>query len=156
MKYLIIFAAEYLIVLIVLFASVNFLKLEKQKKKEMFVFATIALPIIFIFSRLASKLYFNPRPFIVENFIPLVFHSNDNGFPSDHTLLATAVAAVTYFFNKKIGIILGLLAILVGLARVIAGVHHLVDIFGSIAIVILVSVLTHKYLFKFVLQKLSK
>jgi membrane-associated phospholipid phosphatase len=156
MNSLIIFGAKYLIVLIILIAGIYFLKLEKQKQKEMLVFAVITLPIIFIMSRLAEKLYFNPRPFVVGNFLPLISHTNNNGFPSDHTLLSTAVAAVIYLFNKKIGIALGLLALLVGLARVVAGVHHLIDIFGSIAIVALVSLLIHKYVLNFVLQKLNK
>lgn len=156
MNYTIIFGAKYLIVLILIIAGIYFLKLEKQKQKEMVVFAIITLPIIFIISRLANKLYINPRPFVVGNFLPLISHSNDNGFPSDHTLLSAAVASVIYLFNKKIGIALGLLALLVGIARVVAGVHHLTDIFGSIAIAILVSVLMYRYVLKFVLQKLSK
>jgi undecaprenyl-diphosphatase len=156
MNTIIIFGAKYLIIFIVLIAGIYLFKLEKQKKKEMAVFAIIALPIIFLLSRLAGKLYFNPRPFVVGNFLPLIAHGSDNGFPSDHTLLSTAVAVVVYLYNKKIGIILGLLAILVGLARVTAGVHHFADIFGSIVIAVLVSILMHKYVLKIVMKKINK
>ncbi|EKD43534.1 MAG: Bacitracin transport permease protein BCRC [uncultured bacterium] len=156
MNTIIIFGAKYLIIFIVLIAGIYFFKLEKQKKKEMAVFAIITLPIIFLLSRLAGKLYFNPRPFVVGNFLPLIAHGSDNGFPSDHTLLSTAVAVVVYLYNKKIGIILGLLATLVGLARVASGVHHLADIFGSIMIAVLVTMLMHKYVLKIVMHKINK
>lgn len=156
MNSLIIFGAKYLIIFIVLIAGIYFLKINKQQKKEMVVFAIITLPIIFILSRLAGKLYFNPRPFVVGNFLPLITHGSDNGFPSDHTLLSMAVAVVVYLYNKKIGIILGLIAILVGLARVAAGVHHLADIFGSIVIAVLVSIIIHKYVLKIVMLKINK
>lgn len=156
MTELIIIGATYLIALLILIAGIYFLTIPKHQKKEMIVFAIITLPITFLLSRLAAKLYFNPRPFVVGNFLPLIAHAADNGFPSDHTLLSTAVATVVYYFDKKIGLILGLLALLVGLARVAAGVHHLVDIFGSITIAVLVAVIIHKYVLKFVLQKLNK
>lgn len=145
MNYLIIFGAKYLIVLIVLIAGGYFLTISKQQKKEMIIFSLITLPIIFIISRLASKLYFNPRPFVVGNFLPLISHANDNGFPSDHTLLSAAIASIIYIYNKKIGVLLGLLAILVGLARMAAGVHHFADIVGSILIVMVVVFLTRRF-----------
>ncbi len=148
MNYIIIFGAKYLVALIVLIAGGYFFSISKQQKREMVIFSLITLPIIFIISRLASKLYFNPRPFVVENFLPLISHAADNGFPSDHTLLSAAVASIIFIFNKKIGILLGLLAVFVGVARVTAGVHHYIDIFGSISIVIVVVFLTRKFLKK--------
>ena len=148
MNYIIIFGAKFLVALIVLIAGGYFFSISKQQKREMVIFSLITLPIIFIISRLASKLYFNPRPFVVENFLPLISHAADNGFPSDHTLLSAAVASIIFVFNKKIGILLGLLAVLVGMARVTAGVHHYIDIFGSILIVTVVVFLTRRFLKK--------
>jgi undecaprenyl-diphosphatase len=83
---------------------------------------------------LVSRFYFDPRPFVQGNFTPLLPHAADNGFPSDHTLLAAAIAFATFHFNKKLGLFLLLLAILVGVARILAGVHHVADIAGSIII----------------------
>jgi undecaprenyl-diphosphatase len=66
----------------------------------------------------------------------------DNGFPSDHTLLATAIAFAIFHFNKKLGLFLFLLAVLVGVARILAGVHHAADIAGSLIIAGLVYLIT--------------
>lgn len=133
-------------------ALVYFLKISREKKIEMAVFVIVTLPAIYLTARIASLLYFNPRPFVVGNFTPLIEHANNNGFPSDHTLLSAAIAMVVYFFNKKVGVFLLILAFLVGLARVLAGVHHFVDIIGSVAIAIAIAFL----MYKFVLPKILK
>ncbi len=122
-----------------------FLRLSREKKMEIAIFAIITLPAIYLTAKIASLLYFNPRPFVVGNFTPLIEHANNNGFPSDHTLLSGAIAMVVYFFSKKIGVFLLILAFLVGFARVLAGVHHFVDIMGSIVIAGVVSFVMYKY-----------
>jgi undecaprenyl-diphosphatase len=145
MESLIIFGARHLTLVMIFIAVVFFLKLSREKQKEAIIFAIITLPAILLLAKVASLFYYNPRPFVVENFVPLIPHADNNGFPSDHTLLSTAVAAVVYFFNKKAGVFLFFLALLVGTARVLAGVHHAVDIAGSFMVTIVVSLLVYKF-----------
>jgi len=152
MDNLIIFGARHLTVVMILIAFAFFLKLSRTKKIETVVFAAISLPIIFLAARIAALLYFNPRPFVVGNFTPLIEHAVNNGFPSDHTLLSVSVATITFYFNKKVGLFLFVLAVLVGTARVLAGVHHAVDIAGSLVIAILISLLVYKWIFPKVLR----
>lgn len=161
MNSLIIFGAKYLIVVLVVIALAYFVKQSREKQKQLAVFALIALPATYVVAKIASLLYYNPRPFVVENFTPLISHIADNGFPSDHTLLSSAVASVVYYFDKKVGAVLFVLALLVGAARVLAGVHHVVDILGSFVIAIVVSLLVYKWILPLVLeskifQKLQK
>ncbi|EKD46745.1 MAG: undecaprenyl pyrophosphate phosphatase [uncultured bacterium] len=150
MENLIIFGARYLTAVMILIAGVYFLRQAREKKIEMVMFAIITLPAIFLISRIASLLYFNPRPFVVGNFVPLIEHANNNGFPSDHTLLSAAIAMVIFFYNKKLGSLLLFLALLVGVARILAGVHHALDIAGSFAIACTVAFL----MYEFVLPKI--
>jgi len=150
---LIIIGAKYLIALPLLATVVFFFQQEKNTKKMLAIFSVVILPLIFIVAKIASKLYSNPRPFVVGHFTPLITHSADNGFPSDHTLLASAVAMAVFYFNRKLGTILMIIALLVGLSRVLAGVHHLVDIFGSIIISIIVSSLVYYFLKSNLLRK---
>lgn len=152
MNDLIIFGAKYLTGVMILISFGFFLKLPRAKKIEMAIFGIITLPTIYLIARFASLMYFNPRPFVVGNFTPLIEHANNNGFPSDHALLSSAVAMVVYFFNKKFGIFLLLLTFLVGISRVFSGVHHIIDILASISIAVIVSFAMHKY----VLPKLPK
>jgi undecaprenyl-diphosphatase len=145
MNELIIFGATYLIWLIVIVAGAYGLVQPRKKQKELLVFVSITLPIIYIAAKIGSLFYFDARPFVVENFVPLIAHAPDNGFPSDHTLLSAAVAMVIFFYNRKIGLVLLNVALLVGLSRMLAGVHHATDIFGSLGFAIIFAWLVHKY-----------
>lgn len=134
MDFIAIFIAQYLIFIIIALGAAFFLHQPNQIKKEILVLSFVSLPIIFIISRICAALYFNPRPFVDNQFLALIPHQANNGFPSDHTLLSSAVAMVVWHFNKKFGWFLMSLALLVGLARVYVGVHHYLDIFTSLII----------------------
>ncbi len=134
MDLLYIFGAKYLFALSPLIALVFFLKQSFDIKKKIVFFAVFAIPLIYLVAFLAGLAYDNPRPFVAENFIPLVEHAADNGFPSGHTLFTASIAAIIYFFNRRIGNILLLIAMAVGMSRVGAGVHHSIDILASIVI----------------------
>lgn len=128
----IIFTADYLIVVVVLLTALFWLRQTAALKKEIVQCAALSFPLIFIVSRIMGALYYNPRPFVVLNITPFVAHIADNGFPSDHTLLSTACAALVFTFNRKWGVIMYLLTLFVGIGRVAALVHHSVDILGSL------------------------
>lgn len=139
---IIIFIAKYLLFVSMAIAFFYFAKQSRVKQKEMLIFAVILLPLSYVVAKLVSRFYFDPRPFVQGNFTPLIEHAPNNGFPSDHALLGAAIAFAIFHFNKKLGIFLFFLAILVGTARIFAGVHHFTDIAGSIFIVSLAYLLT--------------
>lgn len=139
MDLLFIFGAKYLLILSLIIGAWWFLKLPRIQKKDALIFGSLTLALSFIFGKIASMLYYNSRPFVIDHFSPLIDHIADNGFPSDHMLLVSAIAAVVSFYNKRIGFTLWILAILVGISRVFVGVHHFIDIFGSLIIAIISS-----------------
>lgn len=139
MNSLIIFGAKYLYLLAIIIALLFFLKQPRERKKKIIILGLASLPIMYVVAKLAGWAHYNPRPFALGNFTPLIPHADDNGFPSDHTLLLAGIASVIYPFGKKTGILLWIVAIAVGISRVFAGVHHIEDIIGSIAIVMIVS-----------------
>lgn len=142
MEISIVFIAKYLVFVSAAIAAVFFLRQPRARQKEILLFAVILLPLSYIMAKIISCFFFNPRPFVVDNLTPLIQHAADNGFPSEHTLFGAAVAAAVFHFNKKVGMLLALLATLVGAARVLAGVHHWADILGSISIVLLAYLMT--------------
>lgn len=129
-----IFCAKYLIALALIFAAAFALKLSKQELRSMIILAAIALPLIYLTAVIASHLYNNPRPFVVEHFVPLIPHDADNGFPSDHVLLVSAIAAIWTVYRRRIGVVLWAAAVAIGIARVYVGVHHPIDVIGSAVI----------------------
>ena len=145
MNTLIIFSAKYLYLFVIAIAVVLFWRL-KEYRKEMVLFVIISFPLMYLVRLFAGSLYFNPRPFVVEHFIPLISHSADNGFPSDHTLLVSAFAMLFFYYRRRVSFVMWILAFAVGAARVAAGVHHSLDIVGSMLIAICVAWFTHAYL----------
>lgn len=131
MHELVILIAKYLIGLSVLIVAAFFFTLSNPKKKRFMVQAVIGAVIAVVLAKIGSKLYNNPRPFVVGHFTPYFSHGNDNGFPSDHTLLSSFLGFLVLFYNRKVGVVLLLFAALIGLARMKAGVHHGVDILGA-------------------------
>ncbi|MCL4400228.1 phosphatase PAP2 family protein [Patescibacteria group bacterium] len=137
MDSIIVFTAQYLYLFVLAVATIFFLVQPRKIQKNMVVCGIAVAPLAYVISRIAAFFYYDPRPFVVWHFVPLIAHVADNGFPSDHVLLTGAVAAIVWFYNKKLSGALWFLVILIGTARVLAGVHHVADIAGSIAIVLL-------------------
>ncbi|MDB5179675.1 MAG: phosphatase family protein [Candidatus Saccharibacteria bacterium] len=142
MHEIIILVAKYFIVIPIIVAIVVFIQLKDKKDKRNFAIAVIAGGIATILAaRLASSLWYDPRPFVVGHFTPLISHAADNGFPSDHTLLSAFIGWTILQYSRKYGIIVLIAAALIGTARVLAGVHHVSDIIGSFVISGLVTLL---------------
>ena len=134
-----IFAANYLWYAIIGIAVVYFLIQLRPEQKRMLIFAALVLPLVYLVSLLGGALYYDPRPFVVEHFTPLIRHKPSNGFPSDHVLWSAATAAIIFPSNKYLSLLLWVLTILVGAARLHAGVHHPIDIVGSMLMAIVVA-----------------
>ena len=135
----IIFGAEYLWIVAVLLGFAYFIFITGEKKKRIVLLALSAFPFTYIVAKGIALFYYNPQPFIVEKIAPLIPHIADNGFPSDHTLLVAALASVIFLYNRLVGILLFFLAIMVGLSRMLAGLHHAIDIVGAIIIAVVVT-----------------
>ncbi len=141
MDLLIIFGAKYLIAvpIVVLLAYILFSR--GKKLRQLLWLSVVSLPVAFVIAKLTGMLYYDPLPFVIGNFKPLIEHVANNGFPSDHTLLAATIAAILLYVNARTGIFLWIVALLIGISRIAAGVHHFVDILGSVVIALLVVVL---------------
>ncbi|MDO8566493.1 MAG: phosphatase PAP2 family protein [Candidatus Moranbacteria bacterium] len=152
----IIFGAQYLYLVIVIAALVYICWQPKELCWKIALCAIIALPLTYIAAKIVSNFYFDPRPFVIGQFTPLLPHAADNGFPSDHTLLGSAVAAVIFFFHRKLGFLLFVVAFLVGVSRVFAGIHHFADIFGSMVIAAVVTSIVSQYIFPLAWKQFSQ
>ncbi len=136
MDALIIFCATYLIWAI-LVAGVVYVFFTHELKRFV-VSAVASLGLAFVLGRAAEMLWYNPRPFVVGDFAPLIPHAANNGFPSDHMLMAATIASIVFVYNRRLGVVLGAAAVAVGAARVLAGVHHVVDLAGAALIAVAV------------------
>ena len=85
-----------------------------------------------------------PRPFAdtVLNIAPLIQGENPNGsFPSSHTAIFAALGVAMYFCNPKLGKWFLLSALLIGIARIGAGVHWPIDILCGFVLGVVVGII---------------
>jgi len=136
MHTLIIIGAKYLIYIIAFVAVIATLLSEKTVRWNIIKLALLSFPIAYLLAFIAGHLFYDTRPFVVQHVEPLIPHGADNGFPSDHTLVAMVAATTIFVYRRKLGVFLGILAVLVGVSRVMAKVHYPIDIIGSIALAI--------------------
>jgi undecaprenyl-diphosphatase len=130
-----IFAASDLIYLdVVLAAAIVVWALYRRPARQIlwWVIAICTTCIVAIVGALiGSSLYNDPRPFAVDHVHPLIAHAADNGFPSDHSLLAAVLVAAVILARPRYTLLFVVLAAAVEWARVGAGVHHPIDVIGS-------------------------
>ena len=153
MNELIIIVANYFILLPVIGAGLVIWQLRKTQRISYGITLVVGGLLALLLAHIAASLYYNPRPFMVGHFTPLIAHAAGNGFPSDHTLLASFIGWVTLRYTRKYGVVMLIIALLIGLARVAAGVHHLEDIIASFIISGLAVLITSYVLQKFNLTK---
>jgi undecaprenyl-diphosphatase len=139
------FAAQHLVVVDAILAAVVAGSLLYRRHHGAVVCWTVTvvtmLGISLALFRLFDALIFDPRPFAVSHFQPLLPHTANNGFPSGYALLAAAIVAAIFFANKRWTVPFVILAFLIGWARVGVGIHHAVDVAGSWGIVTLASLI---------------
>jgi undecaprenyl-diphosphatase len=126
--------AKYLILLPVAVNLYIFWRLNKKDRRTMLLILAAGGILSLVLAKLGSHLYDSPRPPFNDGSMPLFPHKDDNGFPSDHTLLASFLALVALAYSRKLGLTLLAAAALIAWARVAAHVHHLTDILGSFII----------------------
>lgn len=141
MDTLIVIGAKYVIIAVGLLALIATLLSGRIVRCNIIKLAFLSFPIAFLLSLIAGHLYYHTQPFVVEHIEPLIPHEADNGFPSDHTLFATVAATTLFVYRRKLGVFLGILAILIGVSRVVAKIHYPIDIIGSIMIAMAATVL---------------
>ncbi|MBI2004797.1 phosphatase PAP2 family protein [Patescibacteria group bacterium] len=127
MDTLIIFAATYLVVLVALVGVLAVVWKAEGRRRLLWLLA-VSLPLGYALARLAGLFYSHAQPFATEGFEPLVPHAVGNTFPSDHTLAAGIFASVAFLANRRVGLLLWVLTLCIGIARMAAGLHYPLDI----------------------------
>ncbi len=126
------FLASYLLYAVALGAAVTWLVSPRARKLSFALAAALAAGAVGVLVKVMGAVWTDPRPFVVDHTTPAIAHSADNGFPSDHTALATAIALVVLTRNRIAGVVLLVLALVLAAARVAAHVHHVPDIIGGL------------------------
>jgi undecaprenyl-diphosphatase len=132
MTALIILCAKYLFVVAPLAAVVVFARCSPEIRRVLLLRGLVILVASIVLAKAGGALYNEPRPFVVRQVQPLIPHPADNGFPSDHTLLAAACAFLIVPFSPVAGGLAGIVALIVGASRIACLLHSPLDIAASL------------------------
>ena len=118
-----------------------FLLYSEGFKNEIFLKATLVPLAVLIFVTILRYVINAKRPYEVYNYSPAI-HKNTKGksFPSRHTASAFIIAMTFLYVDTKIGIIMLVLATLIGITRVLSGVHFIKDVVSGALISILTGI----------------
>ena len=118
----------------------------RVSSKLFFIQGLIAGSATWIFNQLVGFAYFRDRPHVAIEKVQSIIGETLTGksFPSDHTTVAFALAMTLFLWSPKVGIWFLVIALLIGVARVIAGVHYPTDVLGGIIVGVFFAWVIHK------------
>ena len=135
-----IFCASYLVFVMagvwLVIAAISRARIDAAVVARLLILAALSYAL----SRAGGAVVSDPRPFIVEHIKPIVAIAHDNGFPSDHVLLAAALTASLWWIDRRLLPLFFGGLVLVALGRMGIAAHHLEDVVGSAVIVAIAAI----------------
>ena len=134
------FIADGLVVLVVILGIYALIaKVPAAKRYEVYCRILMAGITAFLVAKFMATIYqgYFPtelRPFQQMGIAPGAAYLDNPGFPSDHALFVTSILLAVWFEtrHRTISLILLILALLVGIGRVLALVHTPLDVIGGV------------------------
>jgi membrane-associated phospholipid phosphatase len=111
-----------------------------EKKKEI-LRAFVTGGGAWVLAKLLKVIIHTPRPFNIFADVHPLIQESGFAFPSGHATFYMALAVSIFLSHKKAGYAFMAFALIIGVARVAAGVHFPVDIIGGFALGALVAYL---------------
>lgn len=139
---IVIFAAEYMPIVVILFMLYLWIR-KGDRTHDILLYSIYAGITGLIINYLIGLVYFHPRPLMLHLGTQLFAYPTDSSFPSDHTTLMVSIALMLIYFRETriYGVIILILGLIGGFARVFSGIHFPFDIFGSVIVAIISSAL---------------
>lgn len=121
----------------VLLSHSPFKEFVKKWKEIVLVFFSSGLA--WVIAKILKFLIQTDRPFIALPNIHPLFSETGFAFPSGHATFFMALAVSIFLSHKRAGYVFMFFALLIGLARVVGGVHFPIDILGGFVLGALVA-----------------
>ncbi len=104
-------------------------------------FAVFAPAILscFVFTQILKEIIARPRPFMSLPGVHLLVNIDGFAFPSAHAAFFFALGLAMFYLDKAFGKRILVIAVVISVARVVAGVHYPLDILGGAVLGLLVA-----------------
>lgn len=107
---------------------------ERERHQRAVLTAVAALVLANLTVKAFNLVYWRWRPFAFHDVPLLFYHPSDSSFPSNAATVGFCIATSIWLFDRKMGLILYVIAALFGVSRIVGGVHYPTDILGGILI----------------------
>lgn len=104
------------------------------KKWEEFFLVFFSGLLAWLISKVLKILFHTSRPFLDLPNVEGLFNESGFAFPSSHSAFFFAIAFALFFNHKRVGYVFFLFALLIGIARIVSGVHFPIDILGGLVL----------------------
>ncbi len=95
--------------------------------------AGVATLVALAVNQPVSRLFHEARPYVTHpHILLLVNRSADYSFPSDHTVMAGAVAAGLFLVSRRLGLLAAIAAVVMAFARVYVAAHYPWDVLAGL------------------------
>lgn len=106
--------------------------------KSPLLLATFFKPLgAFITVTIIRKIVNRPRPYEAMDIIPLKQHKSGESFPSRHAVSSMIIALVCFPISFPLGVVTTIIASIMCISRILAGVHYISDVVVAIMIALL-------------------
>lgn len=120
------------------------MRADEQRAVASSLWAPVGTPLALGLNQPTGRLVGEPRPYAALNHVLVLTHrSSDFSFPSDHAVMAGAVAAGVLLVHRRLGLIALVAALLMALTRVYVGAHFPADVVAGLLLGAAVTVAGH-------------
>ena len=139
------------IVFVILHHDKDFLKLSPikklQRKMTEFLMVFGSTLATWTLVEILKSIIAAPRPFLYFHDInPLFVYGGYDSFPSGHAAFFSALATALCLYHPRMGTLYFLLALAIGVGRIVSGIHFPLDVLAGFAIGVVVTFGTHHVL----------
>ena len=144
MSSLIVFLAQYLVILPYGLVGYVWLKADAETRKALFWRAVIIFLVAVLLVTLARQLFPEIRPYIAENRPAIITPAPlTNSFPSGHATQSFAASLLILPVAPYLGVIGLVASVLISIGRVASHVHYPIDILGGLVIALIAFALSY-------------
>lgn len=123
-------AAVFLVLFIYYDGEPGFFRVDRYTWRKIAVISLTGI-IAWTIAAIAKDIFLVPRPYMTLAIEPLFRLGTLDSFPSGHATFFAAVSVAVYHYHRNLGALFVLATVLIGLARIIAGVHYPFDILAG-------------------------